>query len=477
MLAPVAELESSDPARTATLAQHAPAPAVGLSLGMQLGHFRIERKLGAGGMGEVYLAIDLALDRTVAIKVLPAGAATGDARDRMIREARAQARVQHPNVAHIYFVGEEAGRLYFAMEHVAGETLAAQVARGPIALDVALATIRAAALGLREAQRAGFAHRDIKPSNLMLDAHGVVKILDFGLVAARPDLGAGTIEQTTLAGTPLYMAPEQARGDAIDHRADIYALGCTLFHLIAGRPPFEAATVAELVALHQAAQRPALPRDRRPRATIAAIDRLLARMFAADPRERFATYDDLVRALDQLSADHARPVGFWVRAVATGIDLVIAMSIVSIVQLFDPQLGAAYGSVLLPIAAAITTLAIAVRGTTPGKALFDLELFSPATGQRPTWRQALVRQLSLATPLAVLALAAQRLGHPAQIARWSNGTPFTVWGVDQFGILSIASIIVAIALLVHATRRVPGSRAPWDRLSGTQVRYRPRRSG
>ena len=424
-------------------------------------------------MGEVYLATDLALDRPVAIKVLPAGAATGAARERMIREARAQARIHHPNVAHIYFVGEEAQRLYFAMELISGETLAERVARGPLAIDAALATIRAAALGLREAQRAGFTHRDVKPSNLMIDAHGVVKVLDFGLVAARPDGGAGAVEQTTLAGTPLYMAPEQARGDAIDHRADIYALGGTLFHLIAGRPPFQATTVAELAMMHETAPRPAVPRSGR-RTTIAAVDRLLARMLAADPRQRFATYDELLRELDQISTDHARPAGFWVRTMATGIDLMIAFSIVSIVQLVAPQAQAHTGNIMLPIAAVITMVAIGLRATTPGKAVLDLELFATATGGRPTWRQAIVRQLVLAAPLSVLAYASAKLGHPAIIAHRSDGTPFSVWGTDPFGLLAMASIVVAIALLAHATRRVSGNRTPWDRISGTQVRYRIR---
>src|SRR5439155_5160879 len=140
----------------------------------------IENRLGAGGMGEVYLATDLALDRPVAIKVLPGTSATGAQRERMIREARAQARVVHPNVAHIYFIGEEGERLYFAMEYVPGKTLADKIAAGPLSVEEALATVRAAALGLREAQRSGFTHRDVKPSNLMVDAHGVVKVLDLG---------------------------------------------------------------------------------------------------------------------------------------------------------------------------------------------------------------------------------------------------------------------------------------------------------
>ena len=276
------------PSRTATLAAPTQKPTSGTKLasGLRLGHFRIDKELGAGGMGEVYLATDLALDRPVAIMVLPAGTTTGVARDRLIREARAQARVQHPNVAHIYFIGEDAGRLYFAMEYVTGQTLAARLAAGPLPVEDALDVIRGAVQGLREAQRSGFTHRDVKPSNLMVDAHGVVKVLDFGLAASNPsDLADGATEtgpvpQTSFAGTPLYMAPEQARGDAIDLRADIYALGATLYHLVSGRPPFQADSVVELASMHATAARPPLPRGANPRTSIAAIDALVGRMMA-----------------------------------------------------------------------------------------------------------------------------------------------------------------------------------------------------
>jgi eukaryotic-like serine/threonine-protein kinase len=216
--------------RTETQHGDPPLPASDsseLPAGKQLGHFRIDRKLGAGGMGEVYLATDLALDRPAAIKVLPEAVARDPRRrERMIREARAQARVAHPNVGHMYFIGEEAHRLYFAMEYVAGETLGQRIEKGPMSVDDALAVIRDATLGLREAQRSGITHRDVKPSNLMIDGHGVVKVLDFGLAAgADGGVTSGPVAQTSLAGTPLYMAPEQARGEAVDFRTDIYALG------------------------------------------------------------------------------------------------------------------------------------------------------------------------------------------------------------------------------------------------------------
>src|SRR5262245_53738666 len=309
---------AAESARTATAPRSGPAthPGSELAAGQQLGHFRIDKPLGAGGMGEVYLATDLALDRPVAIKVLPSAVARDPARrDRLIREARAQARITHPNVGHIYFIGEEAGRLYFAMEYVAGETLAARVAAGPLPVDDALSVVRSAALGLREAQRHGITHRDIKPSNLMVDGHGMVKVLDFGLAAGSLEAGAvasGPVAQTSFAGTPLYMAPEQARGEPVDFRADVYALGATLLHLVAGRPPFEADDISVLLSKHASAERPALPRrSGTPRTAIAAIDALCSRMMAPSPADRFASYDDVIRAIELVSVEHARPAGLW----------------------------------------------------------------------------------------------------------------------------------------------------------------------
>ncbi len=258
--------------------------------GEHYAHFRIERALGHGGMGAVYLATDVALDRHVALKVL--GRAISDdgvSRERFVREARAQARINHPNICHIYFIGEQHGRLFFAMELVEGESLQQRVDRlGRLPSREAIDLVRMAAAGLGEAQKYGFTHRDVKPSNLLLDKHGVLKVADFGLVDTN-DEGGGLV-----VGTRRYMAPEQGRGEPVDFRADMYALGVTLHHLIDGAPPFAGQTTADLLAQHETARRPRF-------ATPAgdALDVLCDRLMAKQPEQRFASYDELVAALDR----------------------------------------------------------------------------------------------------------------------------------------------------------------------------------
>ena len=461
----------SDPThtRTGTGAHVQPAADGELPAGFRLGHFRIDRRLGAGGMGEVYLATDLALDRPVAVKVLPAGVASGIARDRLIREARAQARILHPNVAHIYFIGEEASRLYFAMEYVTGQTLAERLGAGPVSVEEALALIHGAALGLREAQLAGFTHRDVKPSNLMVDGHGVLKVLDFGLATGagttgeRP--GAGPVAQTTIGGTPLYMAPEQARGEAIDLRADIYALGATLYHLVSGRPPFQADSADELITLHATAPRPPTPRGANPRAAIVAIEALIAQMMAPSPADRFASYEELLQAIEQSSVQHTRPAGFWVRSIASGLDLILISIAMGLVTSALGRRDGNVGREVIAIAAAYCVLTIGRWGTTAGMALFELEVVSVATGGRPSWRQALAREVTLMAAPIGLTVA-------ARMATVLDAPDVVAWILNALASFSVAIIVL---LLLHASLEVPGKRAPWDRVSGTLVRYRTMR--
>lgn len=456
--------------KTATAQARVPPAASSdeLPAGMRLGHFQLVKKLGAGGMGEVYLATDLALDRPVAIKVLPSTTTSGAARERLIREARAQARVHHPNVAHIYFIGEDAGRLYFAMEYVTGATLADP--SGPLPVEEALRIIHDAVLGLREAQRSGFTHRDVKPSNLMVDGHGVVKVLDFGIAAGGGDGGQvgdggrdAPVAQTTLAGTPLYMAPEQARGEPIDFRADIYALGATLYQLVSGKPPFQADSVAQLITMHETAARPAIPRGIVPRTQGSALDALIARMMAPEPRSRFASYDELLRAIENVSLQYTRPGGFWARVMATGVDLVAMLIVLGLAQVVLPaDRTIPADSVGLMLLAIAQWLLFARFGATGGYALLELEVASIETGKRPTMPQALRRTAFVFGPVLLFSWSGALLDALAvpDLVRTVNSVVFGV------------ACLVSIVHLAYAALRTPGKRTWWDRRAKTIVRYR-----
>src|SRR5207248_56024 len=233
-------------------------------------------------------------------------------------------------------------------------------------------------------------------------AHGGVKVTDFGLAAggAAHHVADGPVAQTTMAGTPLYMSPEQARGEAIDLRSDIYALGATLYHVVSGKPPFQAATVDELVSLHRTANRPQLAKKGHTRTSVAAIDSLVARMMAPDPKHRFASYDELLRALELASVRHTRPAGIFVRSIATFIDLMIVTIVLTLAGALLTGNGGIAMPFVLPFLIALQTFALAARGTTPGKALFELEVVSIATGRKPRLYVAFIRSfLVLAAPL------------------------------------------------------------------------------
>lgn len=485
----MAELELDDTAqapavpsadRTATFEGSGPVALPSeVPAGKRLGHFRIERGLGAGGMGEVYLATDLALDRPVAVKVLPEAVARDPKRrDRMIREARAQARITHPNVGHIYFIGEEADRLYFAMEYVAGETLSDRIAKGPLSVDDALAVIRAAVLGLREAQRAGITHRDVKPSNLMIDSHGVVKVLDFGLAAGGFESGSdGAVAQTSLAGTPLYMAPEQARGEAVDFRSDIYALGATLYHLVAGKPPFEGDSFEQLLSMHATAARPNVPRKGHRRVQIGDLDALIGRMMAARPEDRYASYDDLLRALELASDSESRPAGFWVRGVAMTLDFVALGLVIGVTKLLLSMIGLELDSVPLsfPAIAAMHTYANHRGGRTLGKAVMELEVVDVETLKKPELARSIRRSLAVfAVPIILTTIEAFLDKQPVSAATPPNEPGFlSVDGI--LGIVLLLWVICCLANLLFASLRSSGRRTWWDRIGRTMVRYRTTR--
>ncbi len=236
---------------------HADKLAAGKYKGFQIGSYLILDQLGTGGMGQVYLAEHAAMRRLVALKVLPVFASEDAvARERFLREARAAATLDHPNVVRVFDLCQEGRLLYLVMEYVEGISLQALVARnGPLAVETACHYARQVLYGLQHAHDLGFVHRDIKPANLLLDRAGVMKILDLGLVRSQADAAAGLtrkLDNRTILGTADYVAPEQAvDSSSVDIRADLYSLGATLYFMLTGRPLFPDGRTAQKLVWQQ----------------------------------------------------------------------------------------------------------------------------------------------------------------------------------------------------------------------------------
>ncbi len=278
--------------------------------------YRIDKPLGHGGMGTVYLARQLSLDRPVALKVMSkqwANDAVFVAR--FTREAYAAALLNHPNVVQIHDIGEADGSRFFSMEFVPGHTLAEHIkTQGKVDPETAVGYVLQAARGLKHAHDRGMIHRDVKPDNLLLNEQGIIKVADLGLVKTpamtrdadaldRPSSGLHTIPTNMTGarmalGTPAYMAPEQCRdAAAVDHRADIYSLGCTLYALVTGKQPFEGSTAVELMSKH--AYEPLVPPEMIASRLPKELSAVIQRMMAKDPRDRFANMGEVVRTLEQ----------------------------------------------------------------------------------------------------------------------------------------------------------------------------------
>jgi serine/threonine-protein kinase len=251
-----------------------------------LGRYRVERELGRGGMGAVYLANDSKLGEQVALKVI-SSALAGDPEQavaRFHREVQASRRVTHPNVVRIHDLGEEGPLLFLSMEYVEGETLAARIRRGG-ALPIAEAArvIGEVTRGVAAAHTAGVVHRDLKPQNVLLGPGGGVKVIDFGL--ATTSFFAGMTATGMILGTPEYMAPEQIKGGTMDARVDVYALGALAYHVLCGRPPFVGETPIAVGFAHMN-ETPRSPRELR--AEIPAVmEAAVLKALSKAPAERF----------------------------------------------------------------------------------------------------------------------------------------------------------------------------------------------
>ena len=270
--------------------------------GQTLGDFRVLRKIGQGGMGQVYLARQLSLKRDVALKLLRTEMAADEtALKRFQAEAEAVARISHPNIVQVYALGEHQGQRYMALEYVQGSNLRSFLEKkGPPELPVALAIMRQIAAALQRASELGIVHRDIKPENILLTRKAEVKVTDFGLsrLTNADQQPLHLTRSGATVGTPLYMAPEQVHGKPTDHRTDIYALGITCYHLLAGEPPFRGTTAFEVAMKHvqeQAASlaflRPDLPAD---------LVSMVHRMMEKEPAARYQTAKEILRDLGRV---------------------------------------------------------------------------------------------------------------------------------------------------------------------------------
>jgi serine/threonine-protein kinase len=289
-----------------------------LSPNTELSHYRIVSKIGAGGMGEVYLAQDSKLDRKVALKILPADVASNrDRMERFVREAKSAAALSHPNIAQIFEIGEHDGTHFIAMEFVEGVTLRDKIHREHAELRKLLRYLQHVAEGLAKAHASGIVHRDLKPDNIMITSDGHAKILDFGLAkliertGQKPDHDGGLSEVVTavmpqhstpgvIMGTVGYMSPEQAQGktNEIDQRSDIFSFGCILFEAATSKKPFEGDSIVK--SLHRLIYEPAPQiKDLNPTAPTD-LQRIIRRCLAKDKEERYQTIKDVAIELKEL---------------------------------------------------------------------------------------------------------------------------------------------------------------------------------
>ena len=313
-----------------------------MRLPQRIGCYQVTAKIGEGGMGEVYRARDTKLDRDVALKVLPeAFTSDPDRLARFEREAKVLASLNHPNIGHIYGLEESRGTKALVLELIEGPTLADRIAQGPIPVDEALPIAKQIAEALEAAHEAGVIHRDLKPANIKVREDGTVKVLDFGLAKAvdvtatgdpdqSPTLTAAATQMGVILGTAAYMSPEQARGKPVDKRADIWAFGCVLFEMLAGRPVFAGESLSDTIA-HVLDREPEW--DVLPSGTPVGIQKLLRRGLAKDRKQRLPdigvarldiddamytaaeTLEGLVAASPPTAWRRARP---WVAGLVTG---------------------------------------------------------------------------------------------------------------------------------------------------------------
>lgn len=353
-------------------------------IGTHLDHFEVLQRIGGGGMGTVYRALDESLQRYVALKVLrrPSGAESLEIQS-LFEEARAQARVNHPHVAHIYYVGRHAETPYLAMELVGTETLAQRMQRDPIPFQMIVRVAIQVTQALQAAARFDIVHGDIKPANVLMVDDNAVKLSDFGLAYRLSEAGE---QFGKTAGTPDYMPPEATNGQRINHRGDMYSLGVTLFVMTFGRMPYSStssnSSVQERLRQHREAEVefPATWPTEVPRSWREMLEQLLAK----DPNRRFTDFDSLLDELRQFQPTAIAIASPLLRGMAWVVDaffVAIPLILIAVFAAGDPS---GIVSLALSIAACLGVASIqATFGTTLGKRLFQIRIVDQH-GLRPS---------------------------------------------------------------------------------------------
>ena len=439
--------------------------------GEQLGHYRILRLLGEGGMGAVFDADDLESGRRVALKVLSQKLDSPEARERFFREGRLAASINHPNSVYVFGTEEIGGTPAITMELVAGGTLQDHVReRGPLPVAEAVDAVLQIIAGLEAAQRIGILHRDIKPSNCFRDADGTVKIGDFGLsistaVRTEPALTASG----AFLGTPAFCSPEQLRGDELNVRSDMYSVGVTLFYLLTGRTPFEANNTVQLLAT-VLEQRPPSPKQFRP-AIPQGLAKVILRCLEKQPGERFKHYRELSQALAPYNSTAPTPATLGLRILAGFIDYLVLSTCCTALMLlwgrspldFLNLVGTGSPKLLFIVlpTLALTLLYYALlegfRGAAAGKAICRLQVVGPDRNVPGFWRG-----LARALIYAVLPTLPYALAYGANPRAYFENS-----ALMQALLGSIYYIV--LGLLFCTARRRNGFAAIQDLVTGTRV--------
>lgn len=306
MLANLPSSNDEDDPNSTLPASDRPADHPGPRLPFQLGDYELRKMIGRGGMGVVYLATQRNLDREVAVKMIRSGMLAGEEEVRRFRtEAKAAAKLQHPNIVSVHHFGYLEGHHFFSMDYVAGTDLARKMAEGPLPIEQAVRYVRDCARAIHYAHQCQILHRDLKPANVLIDNDDQVHITDFGL-AKHTDNDSSLTASGAAVGTPNYMAPEQAsgHGDRAGRAADVYALGAILFAVVTGRPPFVGDTIVQT--LMQVVHRPTpSPREFRPEVP-ADLETVLLKSLAKEPNDRYQSAEELASELDRIL--QGRPV-------------------------------------------------------------------------------------------------------------------------------------------------------------------------